>query len=251
MHRKNNFRWRMIFLITAITLAGCAANGPAATPTKDAAAVYTQAAEAVYSELTQSALQTPSITPILPATATLPPIPTLAITATAAVLSTATPAATLTNTVPASTSDEQAELVTQSVPDKSIFTPGQSFKITWTLKNTGKTTWTTTHALRWFGGLTADGLKVANTLNMPNEVKPGDSIDLTLSFTAPKNASTARTIWYLQNMLTGENILKLSLDIVIVGPPATSTATPTPATTATATTAPTATAVTPSVTPTK
>lgn len=267
MHRKTILGWSMIVLLTAILLPGCGANGPAATPTKDAAAVYTQAAEAVNSELTQSAALTPSATPQPAATATAAVLPTLANSATpAAPESTATPAATLTNTVPASTNDEQAELVSQSVPDKSTFAPGQSFKITWTLKNTGKTTWTTMYALRWFGGLAADGLTVANTVNLANEVIPGDSIDVTVSFTAPKNGASARTIWYLQNMMTGANILKLSLDIVIAGAPVTATttataaftstaatvaATPTPTAAATTAAAATATAATPSVTPTK
>ena len=249
--------WITTLILTSMLITACASSGTAATPTQDAQAVYTQAAQAVQSELTQSAALTPSATVQPTDTHTMPVIPTLAVTAMPPATQTpATPVATLTNTVPAgSASLDQATLVTQSVADKTTYGPGESFKVTWTLKNTGKSTWTTLYALKWYSGLQGDNLKVANTVNLANPVKPDESIDISVSFVSPKDISIARTVWYLQDTMTGANILKLTLEIEVANVP-TATLTVTTAVTSTtavtaATLTPTAASNTPTVTPTK
>ncbi len=258
MYRKPIIYQTVILMGAVLFFTACAGSGTAATPTQDAQAVYTQAAEAVRAELTQSAALTPSVTPQPSVTPTLPVTPTQANTSTAPVSNiTPTLAVSATNTaLPGSASDDQATITAQSVSDGTKFAPGEVFKVTWTLQNSGKSTWNALYALKWYSGLSGNDLKVANTVNLPGDLKPGASIDISISFTAPKTIGAARTIWYLQNTATGLNILKLPLDIEVVSI-ATNTVTPTMATTSTATSTvastptETATAVTPSVTPTK
>jgi hypothetical protein len=159
----------------------------------------------------------------------MPDVPTLAVTATPATSQTpAAPLATFTSTVPAGgTGDDQALLVTQSVAQNTTVNAGESFKVIWTVKNTGKTTWTAMYALKWYSGMQGDSLKVPNTVNLASNVNPGDSADITISFVAPAATGSAQTVWYLQNTASGANILKLTLGIQVVNGAAAATLTPT------------------------
>jgi hypothetical protein len=128
--------------LALIFLASCG-GGAQPSPTTDVNGVYTQAAATAFAQLTQTALAAPS-------TATFTNTPeataTLEVTNTSAVSITATP--TLTST-PIKTvapvgemCEDSAYLKDVTYPDGSSVFPGQKFKKTWLVKNTGSCTWT-------------------------------------------------------------------------------------------------------------
>ncbi len=186
-------------LLITILLAGVlllnACNMPATTltPTVDANTILTQAAGTVAVELTKSAALTPAITltPQFtgPPAATLPPAeqPTLP------------PAATNT-TAPASnttqTEDAASFVADVTIPDGTGAGPGVVFDKTWRIKNTGVTTWTAAYSLVWVDG---DKMSGPESVAMPNEVRPGETVDITIRLTAPAESGSYQTFYRLRN----------------------------------------------------
>ncbi len=123
-------------------------------------------------------------------------------------------------------------MLSQSIPDKTTFNPGAPFKVTWTFKNVGTTTWTTEYAAKfWSDSL----LGSAASIPFTKEVKPGDTIDITMNFTAPSNIGAAKSSWWLQNP-QGVNFYPFYVAIEVVSAlPTPPTSTPTLEPTLTAT----------------
>lgn len=245
----------LILGLVILGLTACGGARTSNTPTPDAQAIYTQAAQAAQAEATQIAALTPSATPQPSPTATSPVTPTPAVTMTVATTATpAAPTATATSLAGAS-SEDQATLVSQSPANNATVGLGETFKVTWTLKNSGQSTWTTSYALKWYSGMQGQNLTLANTAFLTGAVAPDATTDVAITFTAPSTVGAAQTTWYLQNTLTGANIMKVTLSVQVANVPTATatavTATTAPTTAATATTAPTATAITPTITPTK
>src|SRR5678816_1168467 len=69
-----------------------------------------------------------------------------------------------------------------TVPDGTAFGPGAAFTKTWRLSNNGTCTWTTSYSLMWVGG---DPLGAAPSVQLPVNVPPGESVDLSVNLTAP------------------------------------------------------------------
>lgn len=208
----------------ALLLAACA---PEATPTTDPAEIRTQVASTVQAGLTQTAAAKPTETP----TATLEPTstptqvtPTLSITTTQAATATSTYAAAA----------DKAEII--GVSSSGTYNPGQSFSVTWTVKNTGSTTWSTGYQLRCF---TTAYCFSGVTTSFGKEVKPGETIDLTLNLVAPNISGDQSILWVLTNS-GGVNFGPyLTYSFKVTGAAATATKASTSAPTATATVTPT------------
>jgi Ig-like domain from next to BRCA1 gene len=83
-----------------------------------------------------------------------------------------------------------------TVPDGTVYTAGATFQKTWRLKNIGTCTWTTAYALVFDSG-TQMGAPAA--VNFPTNVAPGQTVDLTVSMTAPSSAGTYFGYWRLRN----------------------------------------------------
>lgn len=224
----------MLVAASALFLAAC--SSPAATT--DPNVRYTESAITVQAELTRIANLTPSSTPTPPATATFTPEPP---TATPAATNTPVPAAaTATNTPlpPTPTADfapDRAEYVSENIPDKTQFLAGASFTKTWTLRNVGTTTWTTSYALRFFGGDQMGGADV----NLPRDIMPGETIEISVTFTAPASTGIKHGNWTLQNA-EGQNfkpIVWVEIEVVasLASTSTTTAATPTLTPTLTAT----------------
>jgi len=132
---------------------------------------------------------------------------------------------------------DKAQLTNQSPADQSKLNPGAPFKVTWTFKNVGTTTWTTSYSAKFW----SDNLMGSpDTIKFSKEVKPNDTIDITMSFTAPSSIGSVKSSWWLQNA-DGVNFFPFYITIEVVS------ALPTPPT-STVTIAPTAT-MTETVTP--
>ncbi len=174
----------VVFVAAALFLAACA---PAATPTPDPAEIRTQVAGTVQAGLTQTAAAQPTSTPTnTPAPTSTPTVSTPTSNVTK------TPAATKTATLAAA--PDMAEVV--GVTALATYTPGQEFKVTWTVKNTGTNTWASNYQVRCF---TTAYCFNGQTLSFGREVKPGETIDLTLTLKAPSTVGDHTTLWVLTN----------------------------------------------------
>ncbi len=123
-----------------------------------------------------------------------------------------TPTRTISPTATATLFDQGSQ-VRQSLQDKTSVTIGTPFQVTWTLKNTGTSTWTGHYALKWAGGLMGNNLYPANTVPIPLDVQPGATVDITVTIQAPTKAGSAFTMWFLQDTTSGLNFIKAYLEV--------------------------------------
>jgi hypothetical protein len=212
-----------LFVTTGLVLAACSGQ-PAATPTVDPAVVYTAAAQTVEVQLTSNAALTPSVTPTVPATNT----PPATVTPTTSPF-TSTPAITSTGV---QAPDRMQFVADVSIPDGTVFNPGDTFTKTWRIKNAGSTTWNVNYSVRNYGG---DLLGASSTNHLAKDVNPGETIDISIGFTAPSTSGQYTSIWVLTND-KGQNFGTSFWAKITVGNAPTSTPT-----TAAATAAPTST----------
>jgi hypothetical protein len=181
----------------AVVLGACRSNAPATqvAPTMDPYAVYTAAAQTAEARMTEIAAVTPTVpaptdTP-MPATDTPEPSPTQPVTATVA-----TQAAGQTSAPPVASGDKAEFVSDVTVPDGTDFSPGESFVKTWQLVNQGTTTWTTAYTLNYVSGALMDA---PNSVNLPQEVPPGATVDISVNMEAPSDPGNYRSYWILKN----------------------------------------------------
>ena len=68
-----------------------------------------------------------------------------------------------------------------TIPDGTVLKPGEEFKKTWRMKNTGVCTWTTEYAIGFAYGEQMHGSET----KLPNSVSPGAFVDITVNLRAP------------------------------------------------------------------
>ncbi len=175
-----------IIAVLSVLLVLLSACGKAA-PTEDPTAKITQVAATVQAELTQIALLTPSAT-------TTPTITPTVITATPT-LSTPMGTSTPTKGAAVNTGDNAKFDKDITIPDGSIIKPGASFDKTWSVMNNGTTTWNTNYQLMYLQGPQATVMSV----NLPKNVEPGQTIQITIRFTAPATLGSYTGWWTLVN----------------------------------------------------
>lgn len=83
-----------------------------------------------------------------------------------------------------------------TVPEGTVFAPGQSFTKTWRLKNIGSCAWTTAYQLVFDSGELMGGPAFAA---FPHSVQPGQVIDLSIHLTAPSVPGSYRGYWRFRN----------------------------------------------------
>ena len=82
-----------------------------------------------------------------------------------------------------------------TVPDGTNVLPGLTFTKTWRLKNIGTCTWTTSYTLVFSSGDALGG----SSVNLPNTVVPGQTVDISVSLTAPTTAGHYIGFWQFKN----------------------------------------------------
>lgn len=179
-------RSALLFILIAL-LAACS---QLATPTLNLDLAGTSAAQTVSAVLTLEALPA-TLEPTAAATETQP-----APTATQTELPpTATPTEPPSATPTTGTCENRAEFVSDvTIPDGTVFLPGESFVKTWRLKNTGTCTWTTDYALVFSTG---EIMSATSPTKLSAEVKPGQEADLSVTFKAPGTPAKYRSDWTL------------------------------------------------------
>lgn len=135
---------------------------------------------------------------ILPTTAQptiIPPTNTPTPTATATPLPTytATPTSTPTPFTPCNVAKFVSDVTIQ---DGTTFYSGASFTKTWRLKNVGTCTWTTAYDLVFVNGSQMNGNQAQA---LPSQVKPGESVDISISLKAPKTLGDHQGFWMLRD----------------------------------------------------
>jgi hypothetical protein len=188
MKKRNIVITMTLILLAATLLTACGS----VAPTEDANVKFTEIASTVQAQLTQNALLTPSATPTLEATAT----PTLEPATATPTGPTPTPV-TPTPTIVVSSGENSKFIADVTIPDGTQFKPGTGFTKTWRIQNIGSTTWTTQYKLVYVDGVTGAN----NTLSvpLPKEVKPGESIEISVKFLAPSSLGSYTSWWRMLN----------------------------------------------------
>lgn len=194
------FHWFLLLPICLLSglLAGCNLSATEAENTVPAPqALFTSAAQTAEAMHLQRFGLTPS-----------PPAPEVMIATAAAVTPTPTePAPVITATLPGGPATapavagvtpggDKAEYVADvTIPDGTVFAPGESFQKTWRIANTGITTWTTAYELVFIDG---DLLGAPASVPLPQEVKPGERVEITVDMIAPEAARSYVSYWKLR-----------------------------------------------------
>ena len=212
---KKKFIGFSLLAVFALVLSACGSSSKEPTPTPvDPNLIAAQAIATFAMGLTQTAFAQP--------TATLTPAPL----ATNTLLATFAPLGTNTPSVPVNTCDGSG-FVSETVPDGTVMAPGQVFPKTWKLLNTGTCTWTATYKAVFTG--TGNGGPMGGTSTPIGKiVKPGESIEISISFTAPTTGGDYVSWWKLQNDKGEFFGTPFSVAIKVVGAAATGTATSEP-----------------------
>jgi hypothetical protein len=190
-HKKRILSGIGVFL-SLLWLAACSPSVQTSTPTFDQNPLRTEVAATVLAQVTQELALTPSVTPFSTPTATNMPTSTPRPTASPS------PSATvaLSSGTPDAGTEDQAQWVSQSIADDTTFAPGETFTMTWRLKNTGTSTWTAGYLLRYYSG---ESFGAPKEISLGREVLPGEEIDISVQMKAPANPGTYRSDWVMSN----------------------------------------------------
>ncbi|MDO9545246.1 MAG: NBR1-Ig-like domain-containing protein [Pelolinea sp.] len=171
----------------AVIIAGCGTS-PDATPTIDPVVIMTDVAGTIQAEITQAALLTPSATLAPPPTTTPLPIPALPIPS--APTSPAGTSGLPAGGLPAASPDNALFIEDVTVPDGSIYWPGERFTKTWKIENIGTTTWNTGYQLVYWDGTPIMCDENDKIIFLTQSVDPNNQITLSVRMTAPDPLST-------------------------------------------------------------
>jgi hypothetical protein len=236
------FAATVLFCILSL-LTGCALFESAPLPTLDTNMINTYAASTVSARQTFSALETlvavltaqptgqqPSTQPTSQATGqpakatatslppTLTPVPSL----TPVILPSATatprpPTATATSSIPCL----YASFVTDvTIPDGTTLAPGAAFTKTWRLLNKGTCTWTTSFTMVFSTGNAMSG---AASTDFPQQVKPGQTVDLSIKLIAPTTTGSYSGYYQLKDAsgvtfglgIDGKNTFYVKINVAV------------------------------------
>lgn len=98
---------------------------------------------------------------------------------------------------------DRATFLGENFPDNSILIPGEVFVKTWEIKNIGSTQWSTGYQLIAVSSPSGDSLGSPAMINFPKETAPGESVQLSVSLTAPVKTGSYTLFWIIKNE-TGE-----------------------------------------------
>jgi hypothetical protein len=82
-----------------------------------------------------------------------------------------------------------------TIPDMSVLGPGEGFKKTWKMLNTGSCQWTTSYAIAFAYGESMRGKET----KLPSDVPPGGMVDVSVYLTAPMVNGWYGGFWRLKS----------------------------------------------------
>jgi hypothetical protein len=83
-----------------------------------------------------------------------------------------------------------------TVPDGTVFEPGETFTKTWRLRNDGDSTWTTSYSVVFDEG---NDMGADASIPLTNEVAPGQTVDISVEMTAPDDVGEHSGFWLIRN----------------------------------------------------
>ena len=101
-----------------------------------------------------------------------------------------------TPTVQPSACDRAEFIADVTVPPGTIMSPATTFTKTWRLKNLGPCTWTTSYGLVFFYG---ELMGAPASASLPQSVDVGETVDISVSMTAPNAPGSYRGYWIFRN----------------------------------------------------
>jgi hypothetical protein len=160
---------------------------------------FAQTADAQASA-TAEAMPTAAPTEIPPATVTPTPeaSPTPSESATETDEEGETPTEPAQPTPPPGGGSDDARWMANDPPDNTNFAPGEEFTVTWTLENSGTSTWSTQYYIQYASGATM-GVAADAKVTIPYPVPPNTNVQISVNFIAPEEAGEKRSDWKLFN----------------------------------------------------
>jgi hypothetical protein len=110
------------------------------------------------------------------------------------------PSATATPTIPPTACDKAEFIAGVNVPPGTVMAPGAHFTKTWRLKNAGTCVWTLSYRIAFFSG---EQMGTPSSIQLPLNVGPGQTVDISLPMTAPSVPGSYRGDWIFQNATGG------------------------------------------------
>lgn len=89
----------------------------------------------------------------------------------------------------------RAKFISESIADDTEFNPGETFTQTWTIRNDGTCIWDKGYRVIFNEG---DQMSGESSYYLDREVKPGDTIKLSVHLTAPNNPGEYKGYWNIQ-----------------------------------------------------
>ena len=83
-----------------------------------------------------------------------------------------------------------------TIPDGTTLAPGETFTKTWRLKNRGTCAWTADYMLVYYGG---EQMGTTTAVRLPGYVAPGQTVDVSVTLTAPGKKGKYVGYWMLRN----------------------------------------------------
>ena len=201
--------------VTILMLSACGPANKELTPTLDATLIYTQAAQTVAAQFTQTSYAKTAAAPTQ--TNTLVPTPTIAVTFTPfATLPLVTLPSGGTNqpfsltpptlsllplqgTPTGALCDNSAYIRDVGTPDGTILKPNQQFAKGWLIQNTGTCNWVGGYHLVRVGGNTDFGGDTF-VIRLPSEVVlAGTIVEVSINLVAPKTPGTYEARYQMYN----------------------------------------------------
>ncbi len=216
-------------LIFTLLLSSCGNKETSATIGPE---IFTSVAQTLTAQYTpQEATETPTPTVEVPTEIV---VPTIAVSPTVAYYPTS-----------GTLCDNAAYVADVTYPDGTYVAPDTDFTKTWKIQNTGTCTWTETYRIKFVSGAQMDG----ETTEIGQEVKPGETVKVSVDLTSPSTAGPYTGYWQMANdsgTLFGGYVsvnIYVTASTITITPTKSTTPTQTPVyIVITATTAPTATA---------
>ncbi len=181
-----NLVW-ITFLAAILLLCACQSDLETAVPNYADVLRDTVVAEAYR----QTQANLPTSTPL--------PVPTLTDTSTPTVIPTIvrsqTPELTSTN-IEGCNRLAAGNPLDVTIPDGSVMQPGMQFVKTWKLVNSGACKWTRLYRLVFFSG---NPMEAMQSQLLQDEVLSGESVELSVIFTAPMEPGVYQSNWMLQS----------------------------------------------------
>lgn len=180
-------------LMLGLTMCNMPGRSSETTPTLDVTQAY-QTVEAKLTEATTLLPPTPQDT-ATPSNSS----PTVSPNTAPAITPTATSAPPSTNQPTASRPCDQAGAgnpIDVTIPDDTAILPNQAFTKIWRLENVGTCTWTKDYTVTFFSG---EQMGAPANVNLRGDVAPGQTVDIAVDMTAPKEPGKYQGNWKLKN----------------------------------------------------